>query len=100
MRSLVVLLLLALFFLVGMVVGIDRGESSTDPIQNTEKTVNQEKVEEKQVMVVEQTASENVMTAEAPKHFTQKMATFLEAGVQGFYELIVEVIYQIVQVFF
>ncbi|SDQ48428.1 hypothetical protein [Virgibacillus salinus] len=100
MRSLVVLLLLALFFLVGIVVGLDRGESATDPIQSTENTVRTEEVEEKQVVVVEQTTSENIMTAEAPVQFTQKIAKFLEASVQGFYEIIVEVIYQIVQVFF
>ncbi|SEQ17199.1 hypothetical protein SAMN05216232_1775 [Virgibacillus subterraneus] len=98
MRSLVVLLLLALFFLVGIVVGLDRGESATDPM--TENTVRTEEVEEKQVVVVEQTTSENIMTAEAPVQFTQKIAKFLEASVQGFYEIIVEVIYQIVQVFF
>lgn len=100
MRSLVVLLLLALFFLVGIVVGLDRGENATDPIQSTENTITQEKVDEKQVMVVEKTTSENTMTAEAPVHSTQKMATFLEASVQGFYDIVVEVIYQIVQVFF
>ncbi len=97
MRSLVVLLLLALFFLVGIVVGLDRGENAADPIQSTET---QEKVDEKQVMTVEKATNEDIMAAEAPVHFTQKIATFLEASVQGFYEIVVEVIYQIVQVFF
>ncbi|MFB4166529.1 hypothetical protein [Virgibacillus sp. JSM 102003] len=100
MRSLVVLLLLALFFLVGIVVGLDRGENENNPIQNTENTITQEKADEKQVVAVEKTTSEDIMKAEAPEHFTQKTATFLEASVQGFYEIVVEVIYQIVQVFF
>lgn len=100
MRSLVVLLLLALFFLAGMVLGIDRGQNTVEPIQKIEKSVNREKAEEKQVVVVDQTTNEDVITAEAPVQLTQKTATFLEAGVQGFYELTVEIIYQIVQVFF
>jgi len=33
-------------------------------------------------------------------HTTQKVASFLEKGVKGFYEIVVEVLYQISSLFF
>ncbi|WP_176447442.1 hypothetical protein [Lentibacillus sp. CBA3610] len=48
------------------------------------------------------TAESSDVTREldTPEHFTQKAASFLESGVKGFYELIVGITYQLVQVFF
>lgn len=99
MRSLIVLLLLALFFLTGLVVGMDRGQM--DASQNTEKTQLKDKMgETEQVMVVEQSPNKGVQSTESSMNLTQKVAMFLENVVGGMYEMIVGMIYQIVQVFF
>lgn len=35
-----------------------------------------------------------------PVHFTEKAASFLEAGVKVFYDIVVQILYQISQLFF
>ncbi|WP_164668558.1 hypothetical protein [Virgibacillus doumboii] len=104
MRSLIVLLLLAVFFLTGLVVGMDREQNAMDASQNTEKTSVQDKMQEAQevqeVMVVEQTSNKSVQTEDAPMNLTQKAAMFLEDVVGGIYEMIVGMLYQVVQLFF
>ncbi|TRM12756.1 hypothetical protein FH966_14200 [Lentibacillus cibarius] len=106
MRSLVVLLLLALFFLTGMVVGMDRdGQRVTDmnnDDEQTESAAEQSKPDDKIKITTESTPApdETVMKSGTSEHFIQKAASFLEAGVNGAYELVVRVAYQFAQVFF
>ncbi|MFD2759473.1 hypothetical protein [Lentibacillus juripiscarius] len=113
MRSLVVLLLLALFFLTGMVVGMDRDGHQADTTNNkkddfeqTESSDEQDPDKEKiKVTKVKEQNNDQVADAAAAEpaasnHFILKAASFLEAGVTGAYELVVRVAYQLAQVFF
>lgn len=101
MRSLVVLLLLGLVFFIGMVLGIDRGHGIVSPNgENIENTVKQEKVDKEQIVVVKQEVDDKVIKAEPPVHFAQKAATFLEKAVIGLFDMILGIIYQVVQLFF
>ena len=90
LRSFAFLLLLLVIFLTGMLIGIDR-----------EKTTHGEGVQTIVESYEFDTASANKgtddeqVTLDNPEHFTQKTASFLEAGVKGFYEIVVEVLYQI-----
>lgn len=104
-RSFIVLLLLAVFFLAGTLYGMDRESvdamdekigsievPSNNPESNNynnERIVNKEKAE-----------GINEMEMKEPNHFTEKAASFLEAGVKGFYEVIVQILYQVSQLFF
>lgn len=98
MRSILVLLLLAVFFLTGLVLGVDRGQ---DNGLANENTVSKEKVENVKVaQVSRQTKNEDVMKAEPPPNLTQQAASFMESSVKGFYNLVVELIYGFVHVFF
>ncbi|MFD1363002.1 hypothetical protein [Lentibacillus salinarum] len=98
MRTLVVLLSLGLVFLTGMVIGMDQENGPNASDVNTGETI--EQTEEKQVIIEQQPPNEEPEMPESPEHFTQKTAAFLESGVKGFYELVVGVTYQLVQVFF
>ncbi|MFD1038536.1 hypothetical protein ACFQ3N_09040 [Virgibacillus byunsanensis] len=105
-RSIIVLLLVAVFFLTGMVLGIDKGQNSASTVVEDEvKTTIQdqdlesvEKVTNKDVLEPE--VNNNIMNIQEPVHFTQKMANFLETLVKGFYDIVVEIVYQIAQLFF
>ncbi|RYG74746.1 hypothetical protein EU245_00775 [Lentibacillus lipolyticus] len=110
MRSLVVLLLLALFFLTGMVVGMDRdgqqaatidkGAEKTDTITEPSETDKKMKVTKVNDKNNDQIHNEAELKPKASDHFIQKAASFLEAGITGVYELVVRMAYQLAQVFF
>lgn len=94
MRSLAFLLTLAVVFLVGIVIGIDRDKQTET---NTQETIQLSEVTFHENMSEE--SDENYIFIETPldssEHFTQKAASFLESGVKVFYNTVVEVLYHI-----
>lgn len=66
------------------------------------KTIHVDKETKQQAEVTTQgpPAIENKEYKQAPVHFTQKMASFIEGIVKGFYEIIVQMLYQVVQLFY
>ncbi|HLR08262.1 MAG TPA: hypothetical protein VK136_03225 [Bacillota bacterium] len=103
MRSLVVLLLITVFFLAGLVVGIDRGQIDSEEIPATIETEEITDTEENQgaPLAQEQMVDEHLVDAGASSaHFTQKAAASMEAIVTRFYDLVVQILYQIAQLFF
>ncbi|PAV29010.1 hypothetical protein CIL05_13600 [Virgibacillus profundi] len=111
-RSFIVLLLFALFFLTGMLYGMDKeNNTATDDSVETIESVDSVKNEEKQIEIVEVDgepvqAEEVIVNSNKPElddqpiHITEKTASFLEAGVKGFYEVVVQILHQISQLFF
>ncbi|WP_163970053.1 hypothetical protein [Oceanobacillus halotolerans] len=107
-RSFIVILLLAVFFLSGMVFGM--GQENQYAEENQEEIIPPYEQESQAIsdeqQLVEQPTKEDVtntvgaIEVEEPTHFTQKMATFLETAVKGFYEAIVQIMYQVSQLFF
>jgi hypothetical protein len=106
-----VLLLLVVCFLVGTLVGIDHNGKSILPTSNAvadteviestpevQQTVKQNNNQETEV-VNQQTVAEE-LSASSTDHLSQKTASFLEVIVQGFYDLIVQILYQISQLFY
>ncbi|MBY7143333.1 hypothetical protein KFZ56_09730 [Virgibacillus sp. NKC19-3] len=93
-RSFIVILLLAVFFLTGMLYGMDNKNTAVN--DESDQTV---VIEEEEVETVEP-SSTDVMDRQEPVHFIQKAASFLEVGVKGFYEVVVQLLYQISQLFF
>lgn len=101
-RSFVVLLLLIVVFLTGMLIGIDREQNTYiknvpaefNVSESTEHIAHWDVEDEEQFIVEEQT-----LNTKQPEQATQKVASFLEAGVKGFYEIIVEVLYQVSSLF-
>lgn len=101
MRSFIVLLLLTVVFLSGMLIGMDRKEEShannipseMNVIEQTDNLAYGDGYEEQPVIV------EQIIEIEGPAQTTQKIASFLEAGVKGFYEIIVEVLFQVSSLF-
>lgn len=105
MKSIVVLLLLLLFFVSGMLFGLERDQTEFT-VPNVETIdINEANVQEGEVItqgtpVVENIAANSSEYKQAPVHFTQKMASFVEGIVKGFYEIIVQLLYQVVQLFY
>lgn len=96
MRSFAFLLLLAVIFLLGLLIGIDRDKPIND--------INQDTANLSELMVNKDTSSESESVEEvvilevmpdSSEHLIQKTASFLESSVTGFYDMIVEVLYQI-----
>ena len=101
-RSFVVLLLLVVVFLTGMLLGMDR-EQDVLP-QNFQKEMETsdaiaDRIDNEMVDLEKVTEVEHLNDIEAPIQSTQKLASFLEIGVKGFYDAIVEVLYQISSLF-
>ncbi|MFS0672866.1 hypothetical protein [Ornithinibacillus sp. 179-J 7C1 HS] len=105
-----VMLLLVICFLVGAIVGIDHtGQSifSTEPNATTTEVVetsNEVKHTANEnpnapEVVNQQTITEELQATNSD-HLSQKTASFIEVIVQGFYDVIVEILYQISQLFF
>ncbi|ALX48134.1 hypothetical protein [Lentibacillus amyloliquefaciens] len=101
MRTLVILISLVLFFLTGFVMGMDRTHQENDEVSHVAEDVSDsETMEARQVVVEQERGPDHTKEIEEQGHFTQKAATFLESGVKGFFELIVNMAYQLVRVFF
>lgn len=96
MRGFIALLLLVVVFLSGLLIGIDRQQSTHTIISNephaTEQTIFWKQEEQGMPMPEQQNVYES-------KRGTQKMAAFLEDSVKGFYEVVVGVLFQITSLF-
>ncbi|WP_156291119.1 hypothetical protein [Oceanobacillus salinisoli] len=105
-RMIIMLLLLAVVFLSGTHYGMSQssGEKEVDLISGSN---------DMETMIPSHHISENSETPVTPTpivnqdvmmddevHLTQKTASFLETSVQGFYEIVVGVMYQIAETFF
>lgn len=93
MKSIIVLLLLLLFFVSGMLFGVERDRADV-PVPEAEIINGTQAVEQVAVTPV------NTDFQESPAHFTQKMASFIEGIVKVFYEIVVQLLYQVVQLFY
>ncbi|HLR66506.1 hypothetical protein [Virgibacillus alimentarius] len=107
-RSFIVFLMLIVVFLAGMLFGIDRGQIASKPVEtDTERIVNHEEekmdegeiIEKERILQIEEADETTTADVEPDNHLTQKTASVLEAGVKGFYEIIVQILYQISQLF-
>ncbi|GGA68788.1 hypothetical protein [Ornithinibacillus halotolerans] len=103
-----VILLLVIVFLVGTIIGAEhKGESilPTFKEENTTEKVTEEvthtanTTEQKQEVVNEQMIAQELSMSNQD-HLSQKTASFFEVIVQGFYDILVEILYQISQLFF
>lgn len=97
MRSIVILLLFAIFFLSGMVFGIDKNNRSDMG------DLNEQIVEEMELDEIE-TDNDDVSYEQASmitskEHTLQKVASLLEKAVRTFYEFIVHLMYQFAKLF-
>ncbi|HLR41027.1 MAG TPA: hypothetical protein VK091_05080 [Virgibacillus sp.] len=105
LRSFIVFLMLIVVFLGGMLVGIDRGQIAVnhDDKQeveiSAEQNENMQKKDSERIVEVEKN-DEYLTDSDEPMHLTQKTASLLEAGVKGFYEVVVQMLYQISQLFY
>ncbi|MGM8364634.1 hypothetical protein ACLIBG_04025 [Virgibacillus sp. W0181] len=97
-RAFIVILLFALFFLSGMVFGIDQNKQSAD--KNVEVVEKEEELMDDTPIIVEELVPEQAAVITGQEHFIQKVASFLEKGVRAFYELVVHVMYQFTKLFF
>lgn len=68
-----------------------------DDQQESTKTV--EEVKERELEIEKAKALQTAQINE-PSHFTEKTASFLETAVKGFYEVVVEILYQISSLFY
>lgn len=104
-RTFIVFLMLLVVFLAGILLGVERGQfaSSSDPEKEAvlqednmdEQTVEDRQIEEKEI------EEENYLTdPDGKTHLMQKTASFLETGVSGFYDVIVQMLYQFSSLFF
>ncbi|MBU5265869.1 hypothetical protein [Virgibacillus proomii] len=100
-RSVIILLLLAICFLTGVVYG------NQGTVNKEQESIASDKTEEITLPSIEKinkaTSEENsapLAEVEAPAPVTEKTASILEASITGFYEIVVEILYQISQLFF
>ncbi|MGY0694329.1 hypothetical protein ACW2QC_16365 [Virgibacillus sp. FSP13] len=99
-RSFITLLLLAVCFLTGMLLGIDRGQDdNAHQEEEIKEVIVSDKDVEQDTNDTIEIESETPTNIDSPASFTQKMASFLEVGIKGFYEMVVMIVYQIAQLF-
>lgn len=113
-RALITVLLLAVFFLSGTLYGINQSGEEISKASNEnvingneieEKLVEEKIITEKDIETVNQenvssTVDQDLMMMENEFHLTQKTASFLETSVQGFYEVVVGIMYHVADIFF
>lgn len=99
-RSMFMLLLFIIIFLVGMVVGIDRSQMSM--VNNLDETIaTDDEMTEEAIEIEEIVIEQNdIMEERSSVHFTHKIASILEASIKGFYNIVVEIMYQIASLFY
>ncbi|WP_010097071.1 hypothetical protein [Ornithinibacillus scapharcae] len=104
-----VVLLLVICFLVGAIVGMEHNpqtilanetETKTQSVESDEKIQETVAKDSSEVEIVNEDAVAQEIANSNDEHLSQKTASFLEGMVQGFYDLVVEVLYQLSQVFF
>ncbi|RDW21750.1 hypothetical protein [Oceanobacillus chungangensis] len=101
-RTFIVILLLAVFFLAGTLYGSDRNQdiANVSTAENIDQTSSGQIPVVTKTEVVNEMTTGNLMEMEQQEQFIPKFASFLEVVVTGFYEIVVEVLYQIAQLFF
>lgn len=101
-RSLMGLLIIAVIFLAGMVVGIGKEEQAS--ISDTTESMDfNSDLQENELIEKEAeypAAIEKMSEEDTPNHLTQKMASSLESIVKGFYEMVVQLCYTFANLFF
>ncbi|MEW9675820.1 hypothetical protein ABRT01_06505 [Lentibacillus sp. L22] len=101
-RAVITLLLLAVFFLSGMLYGIDHGQEAKT-VQQEEQVQEQDSskadVNKQEVETIE-VNNEPEPEMDTSAHLTQKTASFLGDIIKGIYEMVVMIFYQFAQVFF
>ncbi|MFZ3576486.1 hypothetical protein [Virgibacillus sp. DJP39] len=106
MKSIIVLLLLILFFLSGMLFGVERDRAEIAPPKVETANVDKGTAASQGETIIQTSEVDKHVIAESSEykqtstHFTQKTASFFESIVKGFYEVVVQMIYQIVQLFY
>src|SRR5699024_6643951 len=106
-RFISIMLLLTVFFLIGMVFGMNQSTTTKQKPNNIDEQI-QENIspaedvysDEKEVKEMNQVENTDVMEPSAALSVTQKTASIIETGVKGFYEIVVGILYQIAQLFF
>lgn len=100
-RSFIVLLLLVSVFFSGILIGIER-EGNSHANHTPAEIIAVEPMEQIEYLEVQEegfSIEKKTVNTEAPEQATQKIAAFLEAGVKGFYEVVVDVLFQISTLF-
>lgn len=108
MRPFIFLLLLVIVFLAGIIVGNDRSENKEDHIGHEDLVLNQSENEPEEEAVFIDYSEElhdpelntDQLNRDLQKHATQRVASFMEKGVKGLYEIIINILYQISSLFF
>ncbi|GGM31128.1 hypothetical protein GCM10011351_16580 [Paraliobacillus quinghaiensis] len=102
MRKLVMLLLLAVFFLTGMVLGTQQQGSVT----SVESNINEEEVAgvaiemDSPLEIVEEPISNTIeIQGDHPTHITQQVAKTIEHAGVWFYDQVIDVAYGLSQIF-
>lgn len=96
MKSIVILLLLLLFFVSGMLFGVERERTEFTQPEAETLVVN----DPARQQMTDLPTIQNEEFKQAPDHLTQKMASFIGDIVKGFYEVVVQLLYQVVQLFY
>lgn len=110
-RSFVSLLLLVIVFLAGMLIGVDRDRDAMPATNKQEANESIEEMvqlendvditeEDDHLFIEDEQIEEQTARVGQPEHSTQKIASFLESIVTGFYDIVVEILYQISSLFF
>lgn len=101
-RSFIVFLMLLVVFLAGMLLGGERGQyasGTAEMEQLQERNWDGQSTEEQNEQKIEMEETYLGEPEDNP-HLTQKAASALETGVRGFYDLVVQTLYQISSLFF
>ncbi|RHW33135.1 hypothetical protein [Oceanobacillus profundus] len=103
MRFILILLLLAVFFLSGIVYGMNKeapqtAEENDAVVEVIEDTEEQASTAETVTIPVSQPMAD--AGKDTAVQYTQNAASILGAGVKGFFELLMQVLYQTAQLFF
>lgn len=87
-----------------MVFGMNQESMSSETQSPLSEETHFEEEKEEEVIIVnespEQEEEEDMAENASALSMTQKTASVLEMGVKGFYEMVVDVLYQIAQLFF
>lgn len=106
MKILVTLLMMAVIFLSGIVFGMNRDTVSEPPAKEkqAEEAVELEEVAKEEPVIASHPEVEMEIQPEiagdGPAFHTQKAASVLGAAVKGFFEIIMQFMYQTAQLFF
>lgn len=101
-RLITILLMLAICFLGGMLYGVDHKKSTQPEVPHHSIDIQPEikSPSNTDSAKVQQTAVEQQPSPAREQLLTEKTASILEAGMKGFFEIIVQLMYQFAKLFF